>query len=133
LYLQVRRFQSGVFLAHSAAQLQRLALVLDRSFGWSYRSSSRATDLVTRGRAMAFESPTDQVRTLGDWIASRRDSGFVGRSAELSLFDRALRGELSPMIIYVHGPGGSGKTALLEAMRRLARELGYETIGALRS
>jgi hypothetical protein len=83
--------------------------------------------LVLWEQAMAFERPSEQARTIGDWIVSQHGSGFVGRSAELSLFNRAARGELGPTVIYVHGPGGSGKTSLLQAMRSSARELGHTT------
>jgi len=68
----------------------------------------------------------DQSRTIGDWIAGRSATCIVGRSGELSLFERALDGP-RPLVIYVHGPGGSGKTTLLAAMRRRAHDLGRKT------
>ncbi|WP_436501733.1 hypothetical protein [Actinokineospora sp. HUAS TT18] len=56
--------------------------------------------------------------TIGDWLASQHDARFVGRSAELARFRGIIRGELDRNVIFVHGPGGSGKTALLRAMQR---------------
>ncbi|MFI7702291.1 ATP-binding protein [Nonomuraea sp. NPDC049480] len=53
---------------------------------------------------------------LGQRLWAARERAFVGREEELSVFDSALRGALS--VLYVHGPGGVGKSALL---RRFAQ------------
>ena len=52
-------------------------------------------------------------RTVGDRLAQARRQRFVGRADELHLF-RALVGEADTgAVVFVHGPGGVGKTALL--------------------
>lgn len=56
---------------------------------------------------------------------ARRSRHFVGRDAELGVLAGALAEESSTgPIVYVYGPGGVGKTALLEAARRLGESSG---------
>ncbi|MFB9908375.1 ATP-binding protein [Allokutzneria oryzae] len=55
--------------------------------------------------------------------APTRD-GFVGRARELAVFERALTGGLDRNVLFVHGPGGVGKTSLLRTMFRRAQRLG---------
>lgn len=51
---------------------------------------------------------------------------FVGRAGELALFRSALHGAVPESNLFLlHGPGGSGKTAMLEQMRMLSEEAGY--------
>jgi replication-associated recombination protein RarA len=61
----------------------------------------------------------------GDRLAGRlraaRDDGFVGRAVELDLLSAALAGSSDVRVMFVHGPGGIGKTTLLDAMARLTR------------
>ncbi|WP_051858467.1 AAA family ATPase [Streptomyces cellulosae] len=58
--------------------------------------------------------------TIADSVHAAMDDAFVGRSAELALLRDALAGRPgAPSVLYVHGPGGIGKSAL---MRRYARE-----------
>jgi hypothetical protein len=58
--------------------------------------------------------------SLGELIDDERRRGLVGRRTELRGFAAALAG--SPRrILYVHGPGGIGKTTVLLAMRAQAR------------
>ncbi|MGN9845127.1 AAA family ATPase [Nonomuraea sp. H19] len=54
---------------------------------------------------------------LGQRLETRRQRAFVGREQEVGVFSAALRGAGS--VLYVHGPGGVGKSALL---RRFAQE-----------
>ncbi|MBB5083955.1 ATP-binding protein [Nonomuraea endophytica] len=54
---------------------------------------------------------------LGRRLRAARELAFVGREEELAAFNKALYGGSS--VLYVHGPGGIGKTALL---RRFAHE-----------
>jgi hypothetical protein len=59
--------------------------------------------------------------TLGDVLAARRRRRFVGRVAELELFRAALSdpdNELS--VLHLHGPGGIGKTSLLDVLADIA-------------
>lgn len=65
-------------------------------------------------------------RSWGDRLAAARRAGFVGREAEIELFVQAIA--LSPppfAVLFVHGPGGIGKTTLLEryAHEAHAREI----------
>src|SRR5690348_14696968 len=55
---------------------------------------------------------------LGWHLQAARETAFVGREEELAVFKAALYGG-GCSVLYVHGPGGIGKSALL---RRFARE-----------
>ncbi|MBB6547206.1 ATP-binding protein [Nonomuraea rubra] len=55
---------------------------------------------------------------LGRRLQAARESAFVGRREELAIFRAALSGGRCN-VLYLHGPGGIGKSALL---RRFARE-----------
>ncbi|MFE5403279.1 ATP-binding protein [Streptomyces sp. NPDC056580] len=58
--------------------------------------------------------------SIADRIDAARDRVFVGREAELRLLRDALAGGPgAPSVLYVHGPGGIGKSAL---MRQYAKE-----------
>jgi hypothetical protein len=55
--------------------------------------------------------------SLGEVIDRARRRSFVGRRSELRAFDHA-QAALSPRrVLFVHGPGGIGKTTLLLEMR----------------
>ncbi|WP_188114017.1 ATP-binding protein [Streptomyces apricus] len=57
---------------------------------------------------------------IADRIDGARDRVFVGREAELRLLREALDGAPdAPSVLYVHGPGGIGKSTLV---RRYAQE-----------
>ena len=59
--------------------------------------------------------------TLGDVLAARRRRRFVGRSAELELVRAALDSPRPPFsVLYLYGPGGIGKTSLLDEVADLA-------------
>jgi hypothetical protein len=58
--------------------------------------------------------------SLADRLAAARARSFVGRAAEVELFRQALSGPDPPFsVLWLHGPGGVGKSTLL---RRLADE-----------
>ncbi|WP_131736015.1 AAA family ATPase [Actinomadura roseirufa] len=71
---------------------------------------------------------------LADRLATARRRGFVGRHGELARFRTLLADPDAPRVVFVHGPGGVGKTALLHqfgwmgerAGRRLVRLDGRE-------
>jgi len=52
--------------------------------------------------------------------------GFVGREQELAAVDDLLDADTSSRILYVHGPGGIGKSAFLRAAARRAISLGED-------
>ncbi len=54
--------------------------------------------------------------------------GFVGRSQELAWFRAALAGKQSERVLFVYGPGGIGKTTLLDELRRCADDLGRRAV-----
>ncbi|MFF4621721.1 ATP-binding protein [Nonomuraea jabiensis] len=60
----------------------------------------------------------DTSGTLGWRLKAARETAFAGREEELAIFNAALYGG-GCSVLYVHGPGGIGKTALL---RRFAHE-----------
>jgi hypothetical protein len=61
--------------------------------------------------------------TVGQVITQRSAQAVVGRERELTLLAEML-GADGPLVVYVHGLGGMGKTALLAAFGELARSEG---------
>ncbi|HEX6418476.1 MAG TPA: hypothetical protein VFZ77_08260 [Acidimicrobiales bacterium] len=59
-----------------------------------------------------------QESTLGEVLASRRHSRFVGRDAEMELVRAVLAADAGsvPTVLWFTGPGGIGKTTLLDAV-----------------
>ena len=55
-------------------------------------------------------------------LQAARHRAFVGRKAELAVFDEALGN--GGRVLFVHGPGGVGKSALLIRFCELAKEAG---------
>ncbi len=69
-------------------------------------------------RSGAVETPR-----IADRLAAARETGFVGRTAERDLFRSALSAAAPPFtVLFIHGPGGVGKTSLLRELERIARE-----------
>lgn len=68
--------------------------------------------------------------TLRDVLVESRRSRFVGRSAELELFRAALQEAVAPpfSVLHLHGPGGIGKSSLLDVFADLAAELGATVV-----
>ncbi len=66
--------------------------------------------------------------TVADRLRGARRRAFVGRAAELELFRSALDAPESFSVLWVHGPGGVGKTALLGAMAEAAADAGLEPV-----
>ncbi len=66
--------------------------------------------------------------TVGDRLRGARSRAFVGRTAELELFRGALEDPEALSVLWVHGPGGVGKTALLAAMADAAGDTGLDAI-----
>ena len=70
---------------------------------------------------------TTRPRPLGELLAARRR--FVGRAAELELVRAALDAPQPPFaVLYVHGPGGIGKTCLLDVIADVAQRAGATVV-----
>lgn len=65
-------------------------------------------------------------RTLADVLTEHRRTRFVGRSAEIELFRAAFDDARDPpfSMLHIHGPGGVGKTSLLQALGVVAAGAG---------
>lgn len=71
---------------------------------------------------------TPEFTRLGSRLRAARRQAFVGRQGELELFRRALADDRPFAVLFVHGPAGVGKTALLEQFEQVARDAGREAI-----
>src|SRR5690242_559489 len=65
---------------------------------------------------------------LGDVMDDVRWQGFVGRATQVAAFDDALAGRSARRVLFVHGPGGVGKTTLLLHLRSRARRAGRAAV-----
>lgn len=66
---------------------------------------------------------------IGEWLQEARDRAFVGRASELALFRAALRGAAgSAFVVFLHGPGGVGKSMLLRRFAAEARTAGRPVV-----
>lgn len=66
---------------------------------------------------------------MSDRLAAARRRRFAGREQELAHFRASVRMADPPWtLLFVHGPGGIGKTTLLDAFVTVAREAGLATI-----
>jgi hypothetical protein len=60
---------------------------------------------------------------LGDLLRSRRLECFVGRAAEIEVFQTALDTVDVPFsVLYMHGPGGIGKSSLIDVLAARAAQ-----------
>lgn len=66
--------------------------------------------------------------TLGDRIAAREDSAFVGREREVATLEAMFSDDAPVSVAFVHGPGGVGKSALLRAAARRGSARGWTTV-----
>ena len=66
---------------------------------------------------------------LANRMRARIAQTFVGRDAELALIDRSFAADPPAVPIFlVHGPGGVGKSCLLERARVLAADHGIDAV-----
>lgn len=78
---------------------------------------------------VAIMHAADRDSTLGGRLRAARMRSFVGRDAERAMFRLALDGGDDALsVLYVHGPGGSGKTALLRVLAEDARTAGRHVV-----
>jgi hypothetical protein len=67
--------------------------------------------------------------SLADRLMEARHIRFVGRDGELGVFESALRAEILPFyILHIFGPGGVGKTTLLQEFALLSERYGARAI-----
>jgi len=68
--------------------------------------------------------------TLGEVLAAHRRRRLVGRSAEIELVRAAVEdaGDSPLSVLHLHGPGGVGKTTLLDAFADVAVEAGATAV-----
>ena len=67
------------------------------------------------------DSPSQRFETLAERLNSVRQRRFVGREAECAIFKAALSTAGSPFaVLYLHGPGGVGKTSVLTEFQQIA-------------
>jgi AAA ATPase-like protein len=67
--------------------------------------------------------------TVADRLKRARRRRFVGRAAELELFLDGLSASEPPFsVLWIHGPGGVGKTALLGALGEAAADAGVGVV-----
>lgn len=65
-----------------------------------------------------------QRATYAQWLAAARERYFVGREVELQMFAAMLGADDGTRLWFVTGPGGVGKTTLLQAFCDRARAVG---------
>jgi hypothetical protein len=65
---------------------------------------------------------------LGELLDRERHRNFVGRRTELAAFDEAVVGRSPRRVLFVHGPGGIGKTTLLFELSARARAAGRTVV-----
>jgi DNA-binding CsgD family transcriptional regulator len=67
---------------------------------------------------------TEPTQTIGDRLKNAKQEQFTGREAELQLFESMLADNSGSSILNVYGPGGIGKSTLLDAFRRHSEAAG---------
>ncbi|WP_307135738.1 ATP-binding protein [Streptomyces aurantiacus] len=69
------------------------------------------------------------MRGLADRLAAARADALVGREPEQAVFDRMLSAAAdAPLVAYLHGPGGIGKSSLLRHAARQAELAGRHVV-----
>jgi hypothetical protein len=67
-------------------------------------------------------------QSVAETLDRARDRGFVGRRAELAAVAASLDGTSPARVHLVHGPGGIGKSTLLDACARAATRRGLSAV-----
>jgi hypothetical protein len=68
-------------------------------------------------------------RNLADRLVKSRHARFVGRSGELGVFESALLADMLPFfVLHIFGPGGVGKTTLLQEFGLASERYGARPI-----
>ena len=66
--------------------------------------------------------------SLRDTVAAADADRFVGRGEQLRAFDELLAADTAHRVLFVHGAGGVGKSALLRAMQRRCAHRGLRAV-----
>ena len=138
------RFIAEATLTRSIADLrralndnQRCPQYIETIAKRGYRLVATIADAVPRPVVVPFARPVEsgrgeEVRTsarIGDRLASARRARFVGREEEIAIFRAALTSDEPPFaVMHVTGPGGVGKTTLLQEFARVAEESGRAVV-----
>ncbi|MFC7026197.1 AAA family ATPase [Promicromonospora thailandica] len=77
---------------------------------------------------MFASGSTTHARALGHRLEAARRRAFVGRAAEIAAFRAALADAAASTVLFVHGAGGTGKTALLRRFVSEAENLGRRVV-----
>ena len=74
-------------------------------------------------------SSADPASRIADRLSAVRRTHFVGREAELALFRSATASAKPPLaVLHVYGPGGIGKTTLVQQFACIAQDLGRPVV-----
>ena len=80
-------------------------------------------------KAVSLREKRNVVSFLSDFLGAERHRQFVGRERELGVLREALEAERLPFhILYVHGPGGVGKTTLMREFQHHSEEAGARVL-----
>ena len=66
--------------------------------------------------------------TIASALDAARVRAFVGRQPELAAFESALTGRGTRRMLFIHGPGGIGKTSLVQQFRIRADRIGRPVV-----
>ena len=66
--------------------------------------------------------------TMASALDAARVRAFVGRQPELAAFESALTGRGTQRVLFIHGPGGIGKTTLIQQFRIRADATGRPVV-----
>src|SRR5262245_22698064 len=121
----------GRFIADTT--LTRAVADLRRALGDDRRSPRYIETIAKRGyrliAAVSADGGSSETAAalpparLADRLAPERRRRFVGRDREIDVFRSALLAGEPPFVaLHVNGPGGVGKTTLLDEFARVARE-----------
>lgn len=97
----------------------------------SPQTTTRLTPLrrrPTTGKLPVGSSVGVKGLTIGARMSIRDQAAFIGRTAELSLASELVGCRSPASVVFVHGPGGIGKSALLRQLARRARSSGRRVV-----
>jgi hypothetical protein len=131
---------AGRFIADTT--LNRSVADLRRALGDNQRTPEYIETIPKRGYRLVAAVSTAPVADdnrrgsglvpgtrIADLLASERRRRFVGREREIDMFRSALQAEQPSFVaLHVSGPGGVGKTTLLEEFARVAQAAGRAII-----